>query len=79
MRFKIHEKSTNFVVSEYNKQKCIACLDCGCVSFNPKDIEYKFCAFCNKFHATSHTENSNNKKSNNKFLIVKNWFANLLK
>jgi hypothetical protein len=35
---------------EQNSQKSIECLLCGLQSFHPKDVEYRFCVKCNKFH-----------------------------
>jgi len=31
----------------------ITCPDCGKTSYHPKDIEYRYCAFCNKYHTNN--------------------------
>ncbi len=60
MRFKITKRGLNYFIGEFQKQPCIMCLKCGCTSFHPKDIEYKFCGFCNEFLEDKIVENSSN-------------------
>jgi len=41
----------NLVRHEPTKSAGIACLRCGKVSYNPQDIENRYCGFCHQFHA----------------------------
>jgi ribosomal protein L37E len=34
-----------------DKADSILCLCCGLTSFNPNDVEHKYCGFCHEFHA----------------------------
>lgn len=39
-----------FFISVLEGQKSITCLCCGRASYNPNDIEQKYCGFCHEFH-----------------------------
>lgn len=36
--------------SQGKEQKGIECLGCGKLSYNPNDIKYRYCGYCNRFH-----------------------------
>lgn len=37
-----------YVIGCYGK--CITCLDCGMTSWNPSDVEKRYCGNCHEFH-----------------------------
>jgi hypothetical protein len=39
-----------YTVSEQETGKTITCHVCNFTSYHPKDVEYKYCARCKKFH-----------------------------
>lgn len=45
-------KIIKFTISFVQGSKYIECHTCNMRSFHPKDIEYKYCANCNRFHET---------------------------
>lgn len=40
----------SYKIGERDGQKNITCTDCGLTSFHPKDVQYKYCGNCHKFH-----------------------------
>jgi hypothetical protein len=39
-----------YLINTHNNQQFIQCLVCDKKSFNPGDIQHKYCSNCNKFH-----------------------------
>lgn len=37
-------------MADYNDIPSITCPTCGMTSYHPKDIEFRFCGKCDKFH-----------------------------
>jgi len=40
----------NILTAPISKQRYIMCFACGSRSFNPKDIELKYCSTCRIYH-----------------------------
>lgn len=47
---------TTYTIGLRDDLTCIVCLCCGLGSFNPNDVEERFCGFCNRFHDDVPTE-----------------------
>lgn len=44
------DKTYEITIVTGSHTNAIKCLKCGKTSYNPNDVKYKYCGYCNEFH-----------------------------